>query len=135
MAHARAVRLGLDRRVGLAQGDALHLPFRPQSFDAVSMSFTLELFDTPEMPRVLAECCRVLRDGGRIGVVAISKEGAHGWVTGAYEWGHRRWPGVLDCRPIHAGRWLERAGLVVTQSAHTSIAGLGIEAVLAAKAE
>jgi ubiquinone/menaquinone biosynthesis C-methylase UbiE len=106
----------LSERVHLCCGDAAQLPYRDRSMDAVFMSFTLELFDTPEIPHVLAECKRVLSPGGRIGVVAITREGKDGFAVEAYEWTHRHFPNLLDCRPIFLRRFLEDAGFSIREA-------------------
>ena len=112
-ARERLEKANLLDRVELSYGDAAQLPYSPASMDAVFMSFTLELFDTPEIGTVLRECKRVLRLGGRIGVVAITKEGNPGLAVEAYEWMHRHFPNLLDCRPIYARRELEDAGFSI----------------------
>jgi demethylmenaquinone methyltransferase/2-methoxy-6-polyprenyl-1,4-benzoquinol methylase len=106
---------GFTERIELRSGDAVTLPYESGSLDGVFMSFTLELFDTPEIPRVLAECRRVLRPSGRIVVVAVSKEGKQGILMEAYEWTHRHFPNLLDCRPIFARRALESAGFIIRE--------------------
>src|SRR5215211_2063476 len=64
----------LSDRAILHLGDAANLNFIPStSLDGIFMSFTLELFDTPEIPRVLQECYRVLKLGGRLVVVTMTK--------------------------------------------------------------
>jgi demethylmenaquinone methyltransferase/2-methoxy-6-polyprenyl-1,4-benzoquinol methylase len=118
LAQARALleREGLADRVALACGDAQDLPYPNDSLDGIVMCFTLELFDTPDIPRVLAQCQRVLRPGGRIVVAAVSKEGEQGFVLRAFEWTHRHFPNLLDCRPIHARQALEAQGFSIEQA-------------------
>ena len=124
--------VGLADRVVLATGDASQLPFAPETFDAVFMSFTLELFDTPEIPQVLAECRRVLRPEGRIVVAGMSKEGADGLIRQVYEWTHQHFPNFVDCRPIFVRRALEAARFSVVQIEHQTI-WVPVEIVLARK--
>jgi len=123
---------GFTDRVELRTGDATHLPYPADSMDAVFMSFTLELFDTPEIPLVLAQCKRVLKTGGRIVVVGMSKEGKHGVVYEAYEWTHSHFPNFVDCRPILVSQVIAAAGFQVTEKQNVQI-WVPMEIVRAAK--
>lgn len=132
-ATARLRRAGLAERVELVVADASAIPFAGTSFDAVFMSFALELFDTPEIPLVLAECRRVLRPGGRMGVVSLSRAAPVRWPTRLYERLHDRFPATLDCRPIHGRLALEAAGFEQAKSKLLPIWGLRAEAVVAVR--
>lgn len=116
---------------GLVCGDAVQLPFASDVFDAIFMSFVLELFDTPEIPVVLAECSRVTHIGGRLCIVSLDKSCGLAWVNSLYEWGHAHWPDFLDCRPIYLSRVIQAAGLSVAAVRSFSLWGLGVQAVLA----
>jgi ubiquinone/menaquinone biosynthesis C-methylase UbiE len=123
---------GLAERVQLHLGDAVHLPFEAGSMDAIFMSFTLELFDTPEIPLVLQECQRVLRPGGRVCLVAMSK-GRESSLTKFYEWLHRKFPRYVDCRPIYLRQAVTAAGFRLAEVTEISLWGLAGELVLAKK--
>jgi len=129
----RLAREGLEGRVELTRGDAAALPYEDGFFDAVFMSFTLELFDAPEIPVVLRECRRVLKDGGRICVASMSDRGKHGTMMKLYVWSHKKFPNFIDCRPIHARAFVEEAGFEVTGYEIMSMWGLPVEIVLGRK--
>lgn len=133
ISEARARAAGLAERVDLRTGDAASLPFEMDRFDAVFMSFTLELFDTPEIPRVLAGCFQVLRPGGRIVVVSLAKKA--GLAVDIYEWFHERMPVSVDCRPILAQDDLAAAGFEIRSVDSLTMWGLPVEIILAVKAE
>jgi ubiquinone/menaquinone biosynthesis C-methylase UbiE len=127
----RMCRVAHDRapQAGVLCGDAVELPFGPRTFDAVLMCFTLELFDTPEIPAVLGECGRVLRSGGRMCVVALSRRRVTAMVR-LYEWAHVRWPAAIDCRPIDVQGALEAAGLETVDVRLSSMWGLPVGIVV-----
>jgi demethylmenaquinone methyltransferase/2-methoxy-6-polyprenyl-1,4-benzoquinol methylase len=132
LAEARVKTAGLAAQVELACGDATRLPYDTDFFDAILMSFVLELFDTPELPVVLSECQRVLRRHGRISIVALAKK--KGLAVTLYEWAHTRFPGAVDCRPIFVQQTLESAGFQVVDATEMSMWGLPVDVVVARKA-
>jgi demethylmenaquinone methyltransferase/2-methoxy-6-polyprenyl-1,4-benzoquinol methylase len=134
IARARLNQEGLQDRVALHLGDAANLSFiEAGSLDGVFMSFTLELFDNPEIPRVLQECFRILKPGGRLAVVSMSKTDPPGMAVRMYEWFHDHMPNYADCRPIFARQALEESGFSIHDVSLASMWGLPVEIVLGKK--
>lgn len=133
IAHSKVKMAGLAERVVLKRGDAVQLPFETDFFDQVFISFTLELFDTPEIPLVLGECMRVLRTGGRICVVAMSKQEKPSVMSILYEWLHEKIPQYFDCRPIFVHESLREAGFQILKVRDKVSFGFKMEIVLAEK--
>lgn len=132
IAHRLADEEGLGERIELSCGDALHLPYESDSLDGIFMSFTLELFDTPEISLVLAECKRVLKLGGRIVVIGMSRILPEGLVMEIFEWTHRHFPNYLDCRPILVRQALEDSGFQILDSKIVKM-WISVEVVCGAK--
>ena len=132
IAQKRIKRRELADRVNIFEGDAAKsLPFEDDLFDVALMSFVLELFDTAEIPEVLEHTKRVLKPGGRLGVVSISKRRPDSLMTQIYELGHEFFPRLLDCRPIYVERALNEAGYKTIAKQEISIFGLPGEIVVA----
>ena len=131
VARRRLQDQGLLPAVHLEVADARHLPFRSGQFDVVFMSFTLELFEADDRTAVLSEVRRVLREGGRLGVVAMS--GAVGCTPTVeiYRWLHRHFPHIADGRPIDLGSELQRAAFAIQRQRSMDIWSLPVEAAVA----
>jgi len=113
----RLQKAGLIDRAELHEGDARSMPYENNKFDAVYMASTLELFDTPDIPRVLNEIKRVLKPGGRLGVASLTKEGReHSLFLRFYEWLHQKIPKYASCRPIYVEKSVADAGYEITKT-------------------
>lgn len=132
VARARIESAGL-RHVTLTVGDARLLCFRSKVFDAVFMSFTLELFGSA-IPDVLAKVRRALRDGGRLGVVAMAETGETNPMIDLYHWAHRQWPHLVDCRPIDVATVLQAARFHIETAGASAIWALPVVVAIAVKA-
>ena len=120
-------------RAELYCGDAASLPYGDNTFDAVFMSFTLELFDTPEIPEVLNEIKRVLKPRGKLGVASMSREDGESTLLRLYEWVHKKWPKYVDCRPIYVEQSLRDAGYEIKRKEKIRLFRLPGEIVVAVK--
>lgn len=131
--HAAATRrLGdLAPRVDLRVGDAIRLALPNASADGVFACFVLDLFDTPDLPVVLATVRRVLKPGGRVCVVAMDLRDPATFATRLYALAHRWMPRLVDCRPIPATALLQDAGFTVETEERYSSWGLPIVVVRA----
>lgn len=114
------------RKVAILQGDAHQLPFRSGTFDAVFMSFTLELFPQADFSIVLAEIRRVAAEKRRVGIVSLVQSEPAPWMEQAYSWLHQRFPTILDCRPIALDTILVRNGFSITNYEVKSMFGLPV---------
>ncbi len=113
----RLRRAELNDRVNLFEGDARKIPYEDGKFEAVYMAGTLELFDTPDIPKVLGEIRRVLKPGGRLCVASLTREGREkSLFVRIYELVHRIFPGYASCRPIYVEDSLKEAGYRINKS-------------------
>lgn len=107
MVEAAKERLARHPNVRTDVADVHDLPFPSSSFDAVLLFHTLTYAERP--PRALEECARVLRNGGRLVVLALDAHDRRD-VTAPY--GERH----AGFAPRALSRLLTRAGLTVTFS-------------------
>jgi demethylmenaquinone methyltransferase/2-methoxy-6-polyprenyl-1,4-benzoquinol methylase len=117
----------------LTLGDAQFAPFVGDCFNVIFMSFTLELFDTAEIPKVLRKCLQILRKSGRLGVVTLVKTEQPNFAERVYEWSHARMPVAVDCRPILAQEALLEAGFSIDQVIAEKMWGLPVEIIVGTK--
>lgn len=125
-AKTRLQKAGLIQKSGLVLNNSLPLPFARDTFEGLFSSFTLELFDSPLIPKVLDEISRVLKSGGRLVCVSLSKDAPLPIMGRLYENIHKHFPQLLDCRPIPLNLLLQAAGFDVHQTTTTSMWGLPV---------
>ena len=92
------------RHFRLQEADARRLPFDDATFDVLLNSYMLDLIPLDDLPVILAEFKRVLKPGGRLVLVNMSKE--RGEVRTLWERLYERMPAQVvpylfgSCRPV-----------------------------------
>ncbi len=100
----------------LSEGDARELGFENDTFDVLYNAYMLDLIPFADMPGILAEFHRVLKPGGRLVLLNMSKkkDGGASW----YERLYGRLPAWLvlnvmgACRPVLMEGFVKEAGFV-----------------------
>lgn len=105
-----------DRNAGLYQADARHLPFSDATFDLIYSSYLLDLLKLKDMPQVLSDFKRLLRPGGRVVLVNLSRDDSETltWMERFYSWLPSDWVPYLlgSCRPVFMEPLVRAQGFV-----------------------
>lgn len=92
VADAKIARLGLTNDIHLVQGDAMALPFPNDGFDGAISGFALR--NVADIPKTIAEMARVIRPGGRVVTLEMSRPKAPVIRAGHYFYLYRVVPAV-----------------------------------------
>lgn len=94
LASVKFRRRGLERRCDAVEADGLRLPFRAESFDAVTVAFGVR--NLADLGAGLVETLRVLKPGGKLVVLEFSQPTSP-WIAPAYRFYlHRVLPWLGD---------------------------------------
>ncbi|GIP37474.1 demethylmenaquinone methyltransferase [Paenibacillus sp. J31TS4] len=68
---AKIEKLGMDKQISLVQGNAMSLPYEDNTFDYATIGFALR--NVPDLEQVLREMRRVVKPGGMVVSLELSK--------------------------------------------------------------
>ena len=130
----RLQEAGIEDRVQLVVSEVPPLPYDDDTFDAILMSFTLELFPIDTIPQVLSECHRVLKPGGRIGIVSmatVTDDASESLLERTYIWMHTHFPHIVDCQPIPLEQLVEASAFTIAKRERISLFTMPVAIVVA----
>lgn len=136
-ARAKINKLGLNDHVHFKHGNARELPYPDETFDLVYNGYMFDLIPLDGFLPILKEMARVLKPGGTLVLVNMSKpDERKTFFEKIYEMG---WA-VMPCRPVLMSPFLKPAGFTDIQRLYRPTRGgivsllWGQEIVLAHKA-
>ncbi len=120
-ARPKIERLGLANRVHFKQGNARELPYPDETFDVVYNGYMFDLIPLDGFLPILKEMARVLKPGGELVLVNMSKPDARKTF---YEKVYEMHWAVMPCRPVLMSPYLEKAGFTNIQRLYRPSHGL-----------
>jgi ubiquinone/menaquinone biosynthesis C-methylase UbiE len=116
----------------LRLGDCRRLPFENETFDVLMNQYLLDILPVEDFVPLLSEFKRVLKPGGRIVLVHMTK--SEKWVNQIYEGIYRLKPPLLaGCRGVRAQPFLEETGFKGFQRQFVSQFGFPSEVIKGVK--
>ncbi len=107
-ARKRISKIG-QKNFALHLGDGRHLPFEDETFDVLMNQYLLDIIPVRDFLPILQEFKRVLKPGGRIVLVHMTK--GEKWINQIYEGIYKLRPPLLaGCRGVMARPFLEKIG-------------------------
>jgi ubiquinone/menaquinone biosynthesis C-methylase UbiE len=108
--------------------DSRYLPFRDATFDIVMTQYLFDILPVEDFTPILREFKRVLKIGGRIVVVNMTK--SERWINQFYEGLYRLKPPLLaGCRGVLSQPFLEKVGFCEIKREFISQLGFPSEVV------
>jgi len=116
LGHARrkAEERGLIDRIDFRLGNARDLPLPGSSFDLLYNSYMFDLIAEEDFPPILEEFKRVLRPGGRLVLLNMSKDSLR---RTPYEMAYSA-VRLFPCRPVSMANHVDAAGFTNVQRAY-----------------
>jgi len=112
--------------------DCRHLPFEDGVFDILMTQYLLDILPVEDFIPILLEFKRVLRDGGRMVLVNMTK--GERWLNKIYEEIYKLKPPLLaGCRGVKAQPFLEKIGFKEFRREFVSQLGFPSEVILGIK--
>jgi ubiquinone/menaquinone biosynthesis C-methylase UbiE len=112
--------------------DCRHLPFDDGTFDVIMTQFLLDILPVEDFIPILLEFKRVLKHGGRIILVNMTK--GENWLNQIYEGIYRLKPPLLaGCRGVLAQPFLEKIGFEELKREFVSQLGFPSEVIRGVK--
>lgn len=108
-ARAKLEKAGLSQRVIFQQGNARALPYSDGTFDVLYNGYMFDLISIDGFLPILKEFIRVLKPGGKIVLVNMSKPGGQKTF---YETVYEIGAAVMPCRPVLMSTLVETAGFI-----------------------
>jgi len=106
-ASAKIKKSGMSQYVFFQQGNAQSLPYPDQTFDVVYNGYMFDLIPLNGFLPILNEFKRVLKPGGKLVLVNMSKPDSRKTF---YEKIYQKGWAVMPCRPVLMSSYLEQAG-------------------------
>ncbi len=106
-AGAKIEKLGMSSRVYFKQGNARELPYPDETFDAIYNGYMVDLIPLDGCAPILKEVQRVLKPGGKVILVNMSKPDARRTF---YETIYEKGWAIQPCRPVLMAPYLGQAG-------------------------